>query len=394
MDDHPSYNERLLHWVWENRHFENRRLFTTNNKEIVIYDPGTNNASDGPDFLNARIAIGFLTFYGDIEIHWSPRDWIHHRHHTDQNYNRVILHVVYEDKTHADVYRPDQTAIPTLSIKQHLALPLQKFFAQYQQQNTLPCAGNLSFISHEAFEQQIKKAHKEYFEQKVNDLLQFYDPSLPLSKAWKKLLIIALFDGLGIAHNREPMKKLGAQLFSESAAIPAKQELTVRALRMAGIDPQNKADGFYWKRKGSRPNNHPKHRIAQGCELLWTIKNIPFPEWLRTDIRQSFTWCRQQLEYQPGLGEARASVLWGTVWLPAFYILGDLLANERYTNAAYNAWLNYRTNIPGSVTRLFRQADIPPSTYQQKLGAVHQWRAYCQPGRCEECKVFKDVISS
>lgn len=394
MADHSPYNERLLHWMWENRHFENRPLFTTNNKKIVIYEPGTSNAADGPDFLNARIAIGPLTFYGDVEIHWSPQDWVRHRHHTDQNYNRVVLHVAYEDKDHADVCRADQTAIPTLSIKQHLDQPLQKFFAQYQQPNTLPCAGNFSFISHEAFEQQIEKSHKEYFEQKVNDLLQFYDPNLPLSKAWKKLLLIALFDGLGIAHNREPMKKLGAQLFSECTAIPAKQKLIAHALKIAGIDPQNKNIAFSWKRKGSRPNNHPRHRIAQGCELLWAINDIPFSEWLRTDIRQSFTRCCQQLKYQPGLGEARAGVLWGTVWLPAFYILGDLLAKKRYTNTAYNAWLNHRINIPDSVTRLFRQANIPASTYRQKLGAVHQWRAYCQPGRCEDCKVFKDVISS
>jgi len=390
----PSYNETLLHWIWGNRHLANRRLETNKNKPVIIHHPGNLNATDGPDFINAEVSIGTLRFHGDVEIHWSAQDWFRHAHHTDKNYNRVILHVVFNDEVQSAATRPDQTAIPTLFMKPFLRKPLQIFFEQFQQPDELPCSGNLSFISSRAFEQQIAKAHKEYFEQKVNDLLQFYDPDLPLSEAWQKLLIIALFSGLGIMHNREPMQQLARQLLQKYPAIPSKNELISTGLETAGIEPSNKQAPFCWKHKGSRPNNHPKVRIQQACELLWVVKNMPFTAWLRTGVHQSFEACSRQLQSQPGIGTARRGVLLGTVWIPTLYILGDLLKKQSLTSAAYDAWLHHRTTLPASVTGLFEKAGIPASAFRQKLGTVHQLRTYCRPHRCGQCKVFKELISS
>ena len=393
MPTHSSYNEGLLHWIWKNRQLGLRPLTTTSNKKVEIYHPGYANETDGPDFLNARIAIGPLTFHGDVEIHWTARDWKGHCHHNDPNYNRVVLHAVFNDGNITEVFRYDQTSIPTLCLKPHLRDSLKHFAESYRRQTSLPCAGNLNSVPNNVFKTQIAKAQKEYFEQKVDQLLQLYDPNLTLSRAWQNLCITGLFDALGIIHNREPMKKLASRLLT-SADAKNRADLIHAAWRLAGIDPENTSVPYSWKRKGSRPNNHPRHRIAQGCELLWIIQKKPVLHWLRTDIAKSFDQCRKQMDYKPGLGRGRADVLCATVWLPAVYILADILGKQQYTEMAYDAWFNHRMKLPSSITKPFEEAGIPPSIYKTNLGTVFQRKAYCNPGRCEHCSIFKSIISS
>lgn len=389
-----SYNERLLHWIWKNRQLENRPLATVNQKKVSMYHPGYANPTDGPDFLNARIAIGKLIFYGDIEIHWCARDWKAHGHHTDTNYNRVVLHVVFSEKNVTNVFRQDETSVPTLCLKPYLGDSLKTFAEQYQRQTTLPCAGHVHSVPNEVFTRQIAKAQKEYFEEKVDNLLQYYNPNLTISTAWQKLCIIGVFDALGIRHNREPMKKLAEKLFPIARDTQTQRQFIREAFTIAGIDPETGDGSDAWKRKGSRPNNHPRHRIPQGCELLRIIKKTPVLQWLRTDVQKSFSHCRKQMRYQPGLGDSRGAVIFATVWLPAIYILADLLGKQRYTEKAYDAWFNHRMKLPSTITRPFKDAGIPLSLFNNNPGTVFQHKAYCTPRRCEGCKVFKSIISS
>src|SRR5699024_1701992 len=198
------YDEKLLHWIWEHQPFGNTPLHTTNGDTVAIIEPGRSNQSDGPDFTGARIRIGKLVWHGDIEIHWSAKDWHRHAHHQNTNFDQVILHVVYDDKEPHNAKRTDHSLLPTLCLKPYLQKPLAHFFEQLATPSKLPCAHNIAGISDTAFEKQIKEAHADYLEQKTNDLLQYYNPNLPLSKAWKQMVIIAFFDGLGIVHNRQP----------------------------------------------------------------------------------------------------------------------------------------------------------------------------------------------
>lgn len=396
MATKAPYKETLLHWLWQNRCLEQQHLATRTGRKVVIHHPGYLNPTDGPDFTNARITIGELMWHGDIEIHWRSRDWYNHEHHTDENYNGVILHVVYYDRQVMCVQRQDQTTIPTLYIRPFLKKPLQYFFRHFRQPDSIPCAGNIADIPTAVTDRQFARAHAEYFEQKVNDLLYFYDPDLPLSTAWKKLLAIALFDGLGISHNRDPMQKLCRRLLKQwtRASPPSPRAATRQALRIAGIEPVDESAPFRWKRKGSRPPNHPENRIRQGVQLLWFIQNTSLNWWLRTEAEISYTKMLRESESAPGIGPHRAGILLGTVWLPALYILGDLTATKRLISEAKKCWSYHRTRLPASISRPFEKARFPAGSYRDKLGAVHQFRSYCTPHRCQDCEVFKHIISS
>lgn len=50
----------------------------------------------GPDFQEASIRIGSTLWVGDVEVHLRSSDWYKHQHAGDARYQRLILHVVYE----------------------------------------------------------------------------------------------------------------------------------------------------------------------------------------------------------------------------------------------------------------------------------------------------------
>jgi len=86
--------EQLLHYVWKHRLWPLKPLATTDGRSVEIVDAGTPNGDAGPDFFNAKVAIGGQLWVGNVEIHLKASDWFRHHHDSDAAYNNVALHVV------------------------------------------------------------------------------------------------------------------------------------------------------------------------------------------------------------------------------------------------------------------------------------------------------------
>lgn len=395
MDDpQRSYHEGLLHWIWKNKHLTYQSLRTTGGEKVSIHFTGRHNKTDGPDFKAAEITIGNLRWYGDVEIHWKISDWDAHGHTSDVNYNNVILHVVFEE-TDQTIARTDHSRIPTLCLSSSLSDSLHSFLEQYRTQPRLPCAGHLSFIPKEVFARQLAKAHKEYFEQKVDATLGFYDPSLPPSLGWKKMFITALFDGLGISYNRMPMQTLAVRLWDVLENCPTVEELQRQALLISKISSTHPAPSeFAWRHKGSRPGNHPLPRIKQGAACLWYIFHLPFEQWMHQDPTIIWKSLIASISAKPSIGRERSMILFGTVFLPALFILGNLLFSEKLKSKIWALWQSHKVSLPSSLTKSFDDTPLLAGLYKQKLGTVYQLRAYCRPKQCQGCEVFKNIIST
>ena len=394
VNDQPAYHEALLHWIWEQQQFDPRLLETNEGQPIQVHDTGRLNKSDGPDFEAAELTIGPLRWYGDVELHWQINDWKHHGHHKDPNFNNVVLHVVFAE-AEGQIHREDHSSIPTLCLEPLLSQSLRAFMEQYQNKPELPCAGQLSFISEEAFKKQLEKAHKEYFEQKVDDLLEYYDPSLPPSRSWTRMLGIALSDGLGISHNRRPMRKLAVKLIGQSPNVTSKNELRHKAVVLSGLSNNGPSSlSLKWNHKGCRPGNHPRVRIKQAADLLWHILRLPFEQWLKDNPKLLWQNLLQSVTTKPSVGQERGSILFGTVFLPALYSLGNLFFSAKLKSQSWQLWRNHQANLPSSLLQLLNNTELPRSLYAQKLGTIYQLRAYCRPRNCQDCKVFKNAISS
>ncbi|MEM9445845.1 MAG: DUF2851 family protein [Verrucomicrobiota bacterium] len=89
-------DEALIQRMWFEEVFASP-LKTVEGEEIVIKQPGFWNYGAGPDFLRAVICNGKGEIeVGDIEIHLSAKRWLEHGHESDQAYEKVILHAVWE----------------------------------------------------------------------------------------------------------------------------------------------------------------------------------------------------------------------------------------------------------------------------------------------------------
>ena len=62
-------DESLLHFIWKFQHFNRRELFADNGQPVTVLSPGQQNHDAGPDFFNAKVRIGDITWNGNIEIH-------------------------------------------------------------------------------------------------------------------------------------------------------------------------------------------------------------------------------------------------------------------------------------------------------------------------------------
>jgi hypothetical protein len=116
-----SVLEKFLYDIWKEKKFA-KVLVTADDQKIEIVDAGLQNKElAGPDFLNARVKIGNITFLGDIEIDTYHSDWKGHGHFLDKKYNKVILHLVAsKDKYQPFVFTRDGRKVQSICITDYM----------------------------------------------------------------------------------------------------------------------------------------------------------------------------------------------------------------------------------------------------------------------------------
>lgn len=382
------HSEAFLQWIWENLLFDFTNLSTAAGQQIHIIDAGELNLSDGPDFKQAAIEINGVKWHGDIEIHTKSTHWKAHGHHTDPKYNSVILHVVVDNNARS-VSTEIGSSPFTLNLLPYLSKQLNLFLQSFDHSDDLPCTSSLHFISEKAFYQQLEKAHSEYFEKKSNDFLRFYDPEILPSNAWKKALILSIWDGLGIAHNRMAMQQTAQQLLNKWDGTDIDQGLDL-ALDIAGF--RKRTSRIRWNYKSVRPSNQPRNRITEAVKLSHAILQEPFRNLLSKE-NISEIWNRWIVEASLR-NSSRIDILFGTVFLPSIFVLGNLFAYRSLSSSALTIWKNLKTPIPASLLNKFKSFELNDNSYQKKLGSVHQLKSYCNEGKCSECFVLKKAIQS
>lgn len=143
-----SIKEKFIYEIWKEKKFS-KNLITEDEQKIEIITPGTHNQnSSGPDFLNARIKFGNITYLGDIEIDTWHTDWKTHGHSFDKKYNKVILHVVAsKDKFQPYVHSKDGRKIHSVCLLDFIDENIHKALldaVKSEKQNRsfeMPCLG-------------------------------------------------------------------------------------------------------------------------------------------------------------------------------------------------------------------------------------------------------------
>ena len=159
--------EDLLHFIWKYKKLPLKHLSTTLDEMVVILDVGTHNLLEGPDFFNAKITINGQLWAGNVEIHIKSSDWYAHNHEQDDNYNNVILHVVWEDD--GNVFRSDNSVVPTLQLKGYISEKLLQAYTtlfEKKSKTFINCENNLGQINSFILQNWLERLYFERLENK------------------------------------------------------------------------------------------------------------------------------------------------------------------------------------------------------------------------------------
>lgn len=386
------YRENLFQWIWQQLEFDCQNLSTVCGKELSIADPGKLNHAGGPDFLGAHIVANGLHWHGSVEIHKTSADWHAHNHGKDKNFDSVILHVVFQDNAKIPATTSDGSTPMVLVLKPYLHKSLNHLLS-LKQTDGLPCGGSVAFINQDAFNKQIEEAHKEYFEYKVKELLQEYNPSLRMSQAWREMLIIQVYKTLGIPANRLQMGEFAKWLLGKNYQANTADEFVEFAYARAFSEKSEAGITIHWNHSGMRPASRPRKRVGQAAAWHYAISRLSFKKFLN-EPEQSWKDILSAVPAGKVPGKSRMQIIKNTVYFPAVYLLGDILQSESLKTEAFSRWQKASQIVPEEVRKPFKKAGFELSGLNKKLGLAHQYKRYCLQRNCHRCKVFKSSIGS
>ncbi|CAM1355175.1 DUF2851 family protein [Tenacibaculum halocynthiae] len=288
--------EDFLHYVWLHMLFSTHKITTTNSESLNVIKVGMPNTNSGPDFLNAQLQINAQTWVGNVEIHVKSSDWYLHQHESDENYDAVILHVVWEHDS--EVFMKNNKPLPTLELCNYVDKNLSDNFLNLVSKSLkwIPCQKQISTVDSFLLKNWMERLYFERLEAKsilVNQLLE------ESNNDYEAVLFKLLAKNFGLKVNGEVFFKL-ARSFDYSILRKTcfdEYILTSLLFGQAGFleeDIQNKYflglknEYEYLKHKYQlkslkknqfqffrmRPANFPTIRFAQLVALMHTHQNL------------------------------------------------------------------------------------------------------------------------
>ena len=282
--------ESFLHFIWQFQKLNRVSLLTSAGEELQVYTIGQYNTEAGPDFLNAKLSIGEITWYGHVELHLKSSDWNKHKHQHDKSYNNVVLHVVWEHDL--EIENAEGNHIPVLELKDKIQPDLlAKCNALIKSPERMPCEGQFDQV----MDIQKWSMLSQTGVMRLTSKSAFIDELHQLSNgSWEETTFQLLAKNFGFKTNEHPFLKL-AQIVGQKILVKhANQVFQLEALLfgLGGflLDPVDeyaqslqkeyhylaKKYGLQhkemireeWKFLRMRPGNFPTVRLAEFAAFL------------------------------------------------------------------------------------------------------------------------------
>lgn len=277
--------EEYLHYLWRMKrlNFSQLKLVNCDQSPISIEEIGWYNTDAGPDFFNGTVVIDGIKWSGNIELHIKSSDWYAHKHHLDEAYNNVILHVVYEYDKEVIINGSD---LPTIELKNQIdATHYKNYNRIISNANRVPCSNKV--MEHELeLLQQIDISFLQRIERKGRDLL---DEGESIDK--NNLFLAAIFKAVGGRTNALPMSQLAKLIPFKTFVKEGWDKIRIEALLFGVAGLLNNHDTYSlellhqwkllknkyqltemnpnsWKFGGMRPYSFPTFVLAQLCAFL------------------------------------------------------------------------------------------------------------------------------
>lgn len=285
--------ESFLHFIWKFGLFDKENFYTIENEKVEIISLGIHNTDAGPDFLNAKLRIGETIWAGNVEMHHKTSDWYKHAHHTNEQYNNVILHVVTQQD--GSTLPKNGNAIPTALLRYNLAMEEQ--YKQLMDSQALrTCSPFIKELDSFQLRHFLSRLLVERLEKKAKSIL---DTLSQTENDWRQAFHRLLFRSFGfntnasafellaqctppqaIAKHRNSLIQIEALLFGQAGFLNEKPTDEYQAQlaqeyaflqRKFDLHPMEK---HVWMLLRMRPGNFPTIRIAQLAMLLHKTENL------------------------------------------------------------------------------------------------------------------------
>lgn len=417
--------EELLHYIWKFRLFQ-KNLKSSDGQEIEVIDVGLHNTNEGPDFFNAKIRIGNKIWAGNIEIHKTSSDWVKHNHHTDENYNSVILHVV--EKINTNII--NQAGQNVLQCEITYPPNIEENYQFLLHSNTdIPCCNYIGTMPSFHLNAWMNNLLIERLERKSNhieDLLSRFNNS------WEEVFYVLLSRNFGFGLNSDSFERLALSLPLRYIQKQGDNLVQIEALlfgqsgMLDKIDSgddyftllkkeyeflKNKyeltpLDSYVFKNLRSRPTAFPQIRIAQLAALLYNThglfsKIISCGELgrmrLMFHVNASEYW---QTHYSFGLkserkskylGDASLDIILINTVIPILFIYGKSINNDVLCERALS-FLEQLKPEKNSITKRFSKYHLPLNNAADSQAIIQLQREYCELKKCLFCRIGHQVL--
>lgn len=423
--------ESFLHYIWQFQYFRKDELTTTEGEALQIFQPGMRNSHAGPDFSDARIKIGKLEWRGSVEIHIKASGWTDHHHDTDQAYEKVVLHVVWENDK--PLKRTDGSVMPTLELKQRVDITLwDRYKKLFTSAESIPCAASWHHVPDIVKLSMLDKVVLQRLETKASLVKELLVKN---RNDWDETSYQLLCKNFGFKVNAEPILQLAQALPYKILLKHLDKPVQIEALLLgqAGFLEKVKEDEYtrvlireysvlskkytlegkqmksvQWRFLRMRPANFPTIRLAQFASLLCAQQNI-FSKILECnsykqtvtllDVDQSEYW---RAHYQPGkkskttiasLGISSIHNVMINTLAPLWVAYGQLHDDQAYIDRA----AEMLQHIPAEKNRITQQwsdLNCKVKSAFDSQGFIELYNNFCLKRKCLDCSVGSHVVKS
>lgn len=418
-------NEMLLHYLWKNKIFSNYLLRTTDDRELTLISTGFPHKDAGPDFKQAVIKIGQITWVGDVEIHVRTSDWVRHGHQKDEKYNSIILHVVYEDDMDLGM------TFPTLELKGYVSEELLNRYEKLSQNaDWLPCRSSLETVGRLKVVSMLSRVATERLERKQHEI---FETLHSCHDDWQETVYRFWVRNFGFRTNGAAFEMLAKSLSYRCIAKHGDSRTQVYALLFgqAGFLEDDEGDSYYsilhneykflqykyklspiplkiWNLLRLRPQNFPCIRLAQLSEFFFKIPKIAHriltdnPEQLYSSLKNCtpheywtthFHFGKETKQHSGTLGDSSINTLMINTVIPMQYAYGAFCGNDKMKERAMMNLESLEAENNQIVSRYCEAGwGIENALVSQAVLELHQH--YCLGKRCLECEIGCDILQA
>lgn len=417
-------NEEFLYYLWQFKLWKGN-LCTFSGQEILVEKSGFRNVHAGPDFSEAKIRMGEVLWVGNVEIHTKTSDWFFHGHETDENYQRLILHVVWQHDL--DEVPHD---FPLVELRNFVPKELLENYQKLQATNQfIPCENLFAEVDEFTKSTFLEALFIERLYTKTQRLHQRLDQ---LSGDWEALTFERMAYVFGLKINAEAFEfmaksfdfkilqqiirkneNVAAFLFGQAGFIDKptddySSELNKQYQFLKHKYHTESIENHLFKFLRLRPPNFPTIRLAQLSALyqhenqlfqkIISLNNPPALEKVMLGIETNTYW---QQHYKFGKKSAKQHsaqiskqlvkniVLNAVIPLQFLYGMKTGKENSEQIIALANSLKPETNTIIANYTKI--GAHVATAMHSQAY--LELYKTFCEPKKCVTCRIGNKIIN-